>query len=502
MHTQRYYVALAFLLAASVAGPIRCQTRAIDLSAAGTSINRRILGQNAYCGISPSIRQRILDVSYNNSIIGIAGGLYADTYNWKTLVACFTGPETTLQMMREARDRNSDLVIIANVRGIGSPSGSSFAYTDKSVTTLSALAADWVRYVNKIVPNFCQGEPIAGRDKQIVDSLQWGSSDKLPKIGDKPVRKVTYWEIGNEPEVNLDVWYGMSAEEYLSRYKAISPAMLAEDPTIKIGPCITTVGSGGNAWLQGVLNDPACKVDFVAYHPYGPLYWLTKNVSGGVLDAPTLESGLNYIKGQQQTNKLNVVNALVTAGRDPSTPLVLSEYNPESWEGIFYYGLHQTVAEALGEVETIFTFAELGIHTAHFFVYPTYPSATIETPVCKVFEELQNYMGDKLMDSYSDGSFRLYTTKESSTGAVALWAANMSDTLDKTLTISLTNLGFTPTQIKRMTLAATSGDTSLVTRNASSEVVNWTATNLLGQLDPSGFTMTFEDATLTLLIVR
>jgi hypothetical protein len=146
-------------------------------------------------------------------------------------------------------------------------------------------------------------------------------------------------------------------------------------------------------------------------------YGFTKNLSGGVLDAPTLENGLNYIKGQQQTNKLNVVNALVTAGRDPNTPLVLSEYNPESWEGIFYYGLHQTVAEALGEVETIFTFAELGIHTAHFFVYPTYPSATIETPVCKVFEELQNYMGDKLMDSYSDGSFRLYTTKESSTGA-------------------------------------------------------------------------------------
>ena len=335
-----------------------------------------------------------------------------------------------------------------------------------------------------------------------MDSLQWGLDDTLLPVGEKSVSKVTYWEIGNEPEVGLDVYYTMPVDEYLARYKAISAAMLAEDPTIKVGPCITTVGSSGNALLTAILADPACKVDFISYHPYGPLYWLTKNVSGGVLDAPTLESGLNSIKGQQQTWKQNVVNALVSAGRPAHTPLIASEYNPESWEGTYYYGLNQSVAEALGEVETIFTFAELGFLMAHFWEFPAYPSTTIETPVFKVFEELQNYMGDRLVDSYVDGSFRLYTTRESATGAVALWAANMSDTANVTLTISLANLGFTPTQIKRMTLAKTSGDTSLVTRNASSEVVNWTTTSLLGQIDPANFTMTFEDATLSLLVIR
>jgi len=74
----------------------------------------------------------------------------------------------------------------------------------------------------------------------------------------------------------------LPAPDYHTHYLAMANAMLAEDPEIKVGPCINKRGRDQRQrWLNAILTDPACRVDFVAYHPYGPLYWYIKNVSGG-----------------------------------------------------------------------------------------------------------------------------------------------------------------------------------------------------------------------------
>ncbi len=113
--------------------PAYGENRAIPLTG-GKTISRAILGQNVYCQTSA---QRNLDMKIvqNSSMRGVAGGLWADSYDWKNLTGIYLGPQTTLDMLREARDRNTEFVITANCRGIGSGTGSSFVYTDRTTAT-------------------------------------------------------------------------------------------------------------------------------------------------------------------------------------------------------------------------------------------------------------------------------------------------------------------------------------------------------------------------------
>ena len=60
-------------------------------------------------------------------------------------------------------------------------------------------------------------------------------------------------------------------------------------------------------------------------------------------------------------------------------------------------------------------------------------SATIELPGFKMFKALQTYMGDRLLDSYSEQDFRLYTTLDTQTGRLILWALNFSEYNDKSM---------------------------------------------------------------------
>lgn len=106
-------------------------------------------------------------------------------------------------------------------------------------------------------------------------------------------------------------------------------------------------------------------------------------------------------------------------------------------------------------------------------------------------------MGDVLISQYSDGQyFRLHATRESGKDSFTLWGLNFSDSVDKTVTISLTGLPSENTYravIRR--LKSPTQDTSL----ASSDAV-W-MTDLQVVEDLSNFNVTFEDATLTVIEV-
>ena len=241
-------------------------TRTIDYANPGILINKGVHGMDSQPkAVSAQREADCLAVSYNTSMRW--GG---DGYIWKTRTAQWLSSTiSTLQRLRQARDRNSYLQILTNTRGIGTGNGSNWVYTDQSPATLAALTADWVFYCNKLLQTKRQSDPLDAREQALLDSMTWGTDDKLLAPGEAPVPAVVWWEIGNEPEGPYPP-PSLTPEDYALRYKTITQAVLAEDPTVKVGPCCMSADNG-NAWLDAVFSDPANRVDFVNYHPYGPL---------------------------------------------------------------------------------------------------------------------------------------------------------------------------------------------------------------------------------------
>ena len=155
--------------------------------------------------------------------------------------------------------------------------------------------------------------------------------------------------------------------------------------------------------------------------------------------------------------------------------------------------------------ETAFTFAQLGLAGANFWIRPAFGG--VQLPGYKMFQALQNNMGDKLVYSYygaggaANSDTRLYVTKDSKTGQVVLWGLNFSNTTDKTLNVNLSNLGFTTTTGSCMTLGWTPeyvseyGHTALTnpisdpTAAADTVYIDWSSSPLTG-LNTSNLTLT------------
>ncbi len=446
---------------------------------------------------------RIEEVATNTSIRGVAGGLDADTYNWKDLSGqnvghggqipppwtCFT----TLEFMRRARNINSEVYITANVRGIGSYSSplSSFYYTDTSVEIVKKLAEDWVRYVNLILPNKRQGDPLTTEEQELLDSINWYGRPKLLEPGEPATSKVTYWEIGNEPELGMPYAnpnapvMAPSPEEYSYRYQVMANAMKAVDPTIKIGPCITTAHNG-NAHLDAVLQNPQAPVDFIAYHPYGTLYWAALTTG----DTPaSAEKSCRETFERQVMFYNTIVDRIIASGRDPSTiELAATEYNQSDWRwsGTTYAA---RMSHALAGAETIFAFAHLGVVAGHYWLYTTYSDGTL-TPGHSMMLEQKERMGNRIASVYSDNySLRVYTCRDTNTGNIYVWILNFSNDTDTPVRIKLNDVCGAQRIIARTLKHVSNPKTYLLdyTPYGSQPVINWFTEELTGQINPADF---------------
>ena len=120
-----------------------------------------------------------LDVARGSSIRGVAGGLEADFYDWRT--RSNDQRATTLEYMQFARDYDAELVITANIRGLAEPDPTTAdtgdrRFYDTSISTLTSMAADWVRYTNVIAQNYKQGDTITDpQDLAVMNSLVWST---------------------------------------------------------------------------------------------------------------------------------------------------------------------------------------------------------------------------------------------------------------------------------------------------------------------------------------
>lgn len=82
---------------------------------------------------------------------------------------------------------------------------------------------------------------------------------------------IEYWEIWNEPDVDL-MWTG-TKEEFLALYETVARAVEAHDPALKVGgPGFSDVNDKPEGWARVFLahcRDRKLPLDFFTFHRYG-----------------------------------------------------------------------------------------------------------------------------------------------------------------------------------------------------------------------------------------
>jgi hypothetical protein len=529
-------VAVTIVGTAAATGAFGVTVSSSDWTGPGTPFSRGVRGMavpdlNMYRNGAAVDRGTVgnggsLQVARGSSIRGVAGGLEAEVFDWRT--RNFDARPTTLDYLRYSRDYDADLVITTNIRGITAPDPNNPGkrlYVDTSVPTVTQMAADWVRYTNVIAQTYHQGDTITNPDDQrVLNSLVWNSAnpgdvhDLLPSVGEAPLPKVTYWEIGNEPRVGVANSYGVTNSvtflptyhsvdskhlyDYAPRFDSMAAAMKAVDPTVKVGPCIQSgMSTYEHDLLESLLDKQSdghyIPVDFISYHPYQKL--------GDQTDAASITSYLKTIYTGQKTYADYLHGMVAASGRDPnSVELIASETNVSNWP------TNDTVKEAqmahaIGSVETVFSFARLGLSAAHYWVFPANQDDGTQYPSFKAFEGLRDHMGDTILSVDDLGDGKLYTTRDSETGEVAIWGLNFTN--DKTLSALIDLSSLSGYHAKLMTLQSLSGPTTLFSSNLSwgmpggpTADVDWVTQDLDGQ-DLSSYTMNLPAATISVLLL-
>jgi hypothetical protein len=453
------------------------------------------------------------DLSIGSMGRGLAGGLDADCYDWRDIdsgsgwgTPAFSGRYTTLEFLQYARDHQAAPLITANMFGGG--------YRDWSHPTNpgifvcqtinpDGLAADWVRYTNIILQNYRQGDEgnLSGEDLRVYNSIvNWDVKPKLMAPAEGTVPNVEYWEIGNEPELG---GYGdfltnhyLGPTDYRDRYKLISQAMLAVDPTLKFGPCLITPHdpNGSGQWLTELAADSAVQLDFVGYHPY---YNSIKN-SWYYHDG--LTNGLRNCRAFLNDRTAGIRSIMNQHGRT-DFGLIASEWNAVNWDAPSM--VQASMASALGAAETCFTFAEDGVLAGNFWAKPNRSLGLSQT-----FAGLVDHMGDILVVTGTqmqyepdNADFRIYITKNSGDDStIMIWGLNFDENVAVTVNLGLTFCQVTSATLKHLGKPgndAAGGDTSLTHYTGMA----WDEQDVTAGFNISNFPFTMEDAEITLLIL-
>lgn len=473
--------------------------------AAGRPLSPAVRGQCPYRSIPDPGIQTVWDCGRNASGRGLAGGLDADTYDWRDLNSganwgLVGGHFSTLQFLQFARDNGASPLLTANAFGGGAKDDTG-TFVCQTVNP-EGLAADWVRYTNIILQNYRIGDEasLTGDDLRVFNSISnWLGRPKLLSPGEPATPPVIWWEIGNEPELGaintfLSNHY-LSPTDYRDRYRSISQAMLAVDPTLKIGPCLINPSdpTGSGQWLAALAADPATPVDFVAYHPY---YSEIKNAWG---NPPGITSALRRMKAYLNARSAGIRALMAQHGR-AGYELMATEWNPVNWDAGGQ--TQRSVANALGVVETVFTFADDDVFAGHFWEHPQSKPA-----VTHMFLELADHMGDELLlTPESMGlvsghlNWRIYASRHAAApDTVFVWGLNFNE--DDVVEV---DLALSPCMVQSAILRrygrpgddASGGDTSLM----HSSGMAWEQQDITADFNDRGFRFRMEDAEVTLLI--
>ncbi|MCC6422503.1 MAG: PEP-CTERM sorting domain-containing protein [Phycisphaerales bacterium] len=469
----------------------------IDLSGAGQAIDKDILG-------STFQHHRQWSKTGNDaSMTVIASGLLAETFNWQTLQNTST-PWPTYWVMQTLRDDwNSEMIPIVNMRGFYNSSNQ----YKSDLAPLVTLASDWVRYTNGIVQNYHQGDVLGASDQAIINKIYSPGDPVLPAVGETAPPPVKYWIIGNEPEISvngkkftnrwneLPPWNNNNWDtaEYVNRYKQITNAMKAQDPTIKVGPGM--LGDYNEMTWAPLLQSDAT-IDFWAYHVYDNLSD-SYVPNGNASQVNAMEAQLRDVRPTQINNLAGVKNKIDSirgAGTSDSMEFMVTEWNVMN--GDLNDANVPSMYQALGVAETFFSFAQMGLKSANYFGETVSANAPngVSYPMTKLWQKLRDNMGDTLMNSIIDdgNNRRVYTTRDSQTGDISVWMLNLDN--DSQTSFDLSLLGIDPMRHGTLTTLGGAG-TKLWT-----ETADWSTPLDLGTFDVSdNFRITVPSASIVLL---
>lgn len=478
----------------------------VDPFAAGRPFSRGVRGQCPYRQITTAGYETLWDLTIGSMARGLAGGLDADTYDWRDIRSGADwgqggGAFTTLQFLQYARDHAAVPMISANAFGGGArdATGTFVCAFDNP----DGLAADWVRYTNVILQNYRQGDEgtLTGENLRVWQSITgWAGRPRLPEPQEPPLPRVQYWEIGNEPELGgipgfLSNHY-LSPSDYATRYKLIAAAMLAVDPDLKLGPCLMTTAdpAGSGQWLDALAADPDAPLDFVSYHPY------YGNIKNQWNYPEGMTSALRAYQGFLQ-DKAAGTRAILNARGRSDCRLVASEYNPVNWDAPGY--MQASMAAALGVVESCFTFALDDLLAATFWEQPQSMLGLRDA-----FAGMVAHMGDVLVTTGAEmeydpsvADFRVYVTRDSAIpGRLMIWGLNFHEEIPATV-----RLGLKPSRVISALLRRygrpgsdpAGGDTSLTHWTGMA----WTQEDVTAGFDTTGFDFVMDDAEITVLVL-
>ncbi len=539
------------------------RTNEIDFATVtGRAFPSGVRGQNPYRSMDAVGFNAAFNMSKPSLMRGIAGGLDADTYDWRVYnsgskwgATAWGTLVTTLDYLRRCRDTRSEPLLTANIFGGGytNESGTMICQFDNftnrynpggwgtnAVTgTAAQLAADWVRYCNLIVPAYRQGqEDLIGHDPnfnatdnaenlRVYNSLalggNWAGRDVLLTNGEPAVPRVVWWEIGNEPEVDLAADSTLVNQHvipdkyvYRDRYRIIATAMKAVDASIRTGPCITSAYNG-NEWLGRVAEDTNAPMDFVGIHPY---YSSIKVNWPNPTNMTTALLNIGRVLSDNFRNTALTISNYAGPtrfGTKPegwfwNVPLVASEYNPVNWDATST--IQRSTAAGLGLVEHCFRFAHPNRATNDLQSllganYWENPSGRVA--LTNAFEALRDFAGDVILENPypgpqpipdfgpMDAPMRIYVTRQTNGGnQVHVWALNFSEDTDLAANLIFTNLPFTVRQVIQRTFARPGAENSLT----NSTGLGWTARDVTGSINPSNLTFTVENAGFSIVTLQ
>ena len=471
-------------------------------------LGQTVDGWNTTVLTNPSETYQTIEIA--TAVRGPANGLYADFYHWEDPLGIgdsrrrdrsIPGPGSasaspdscthpqelknqlgTLDYLRVGRDRNVALISIVNSKGVPNwyfwPDANN-PYITTGLNELKQLAADWVLYTHYTVKNFNQSQPpsanspsaLEKRSAAVLAALRWqncagtNSRPTLPQPGEA-LPEITYWEIGNEPNFGLAGVY-WSPAQYAARYGVlntsnprfvgITNSMIEMDiaihgqKTIKIGPALMSDNST-EPYLRELKNAGAT-VDFVSYHPYTQIfgYWRKGEYTQlpdvaekwQKADYKYLRDQMNGIYNSQKSRAAAIRNVY------PGVELLATEWNPSDWQ--VNWRIHwreESMAQTLAVMETIFSFARVGVSQAHYYTLPVSNDspAHITNPTYKTFAFLKSHLFDPKSDSHllaaydnntSPGTYyRGYAVQHGASGLVSLWGLNW-DSNPRTVNFSL-----------------------------------------------------------------
>jgi hypothetical protein len=124
--------------------------------------------------------------------------------------------------------------------------------------------------------------------------------------------------------------------------------------------------------------------------------------------------------------------------------LIANEWNPSSWESAYAdVWKAKSMGQALGVMETLFSFARLEMRAAVFFSDPAFREIDRPFPLLETFAFLERALGDELLAAYAgeapgETPYRAYVTRHSGgsgtsmpaaamPGAIVLWGLNWGD---------------------------------------------------------------------------